>query len=80
MGPYHQLDESGPSVLRGVEGHVIGPGHNSFVLGPDGKTDFAVYHAWDTHKTARRLCLDPLQWTPDGPKVLGPMWTQQRFN
>ncbi len=68
LGPYRdEWSHGGPSVLRGIEGKVIGPGHNSVVVGPDGQTEFLVYHAWDPDHTARRMCLDPLRWTPDGP-------------
>jgi beta-xylosidase len=78
MGPYRdEWSREGPSVLRGVDGKVIGPGHNSIVLGPDDKTLFVVYHAWDVEKTARRICVDPLLWTPDGPRCAGPTWTPQ---
>lgn len=56
-----------PRVLRTVDGHVVGPGHNSLVDGPDGNT-YVVYHAWDHERTARRLCIDRLEWTPEGPR------------
>lgn len=75
LGPYRE-PESGPAVLRGVPGHVLGPGHNSVVPGPDGQP-FVAYHAWDLAWTARRMCLDPLRWTPDGPRCDGPTWTPQ---
>lgn len=78
LGPYSE-PEAGPSVLRGVPGHVLGPGHNSVVLGPDDETLFVAYHAWDTARTARRLCLDPLVFTPDGPRCAGPTWTEQKL-
>ena len=77
LGPYREAEPSGPQVLRGVPGHVLGPGHNSVVLGPDGRTQFIVYHAWDPGRTARRMCIDPLVWTPDGPRCAGPTWTPQ---
>jgi hypothetical protein len=35
---------------------------------PSGQ-DLIVYHAWDVEQTARRMCIDPLIWTPDGPVV-----------
>lgn len=76
LGPYAE-PVPGPSVLRGVPGHVLGPGHNSVVRGPDGVTDFVAYHAWDAARTARRLCIDPLRWTPDGPRCAGPTWAPQ---
>jgi beta-xylosidase len=76
LGPYRE-PETGPVVLRGVSGHVLGPGHNSVVLGPDEQTEFLVYHAWDLDRTARRLCIDPLRWSPEGPRCAGPTWTPQ---
>lgn len=75
LGPYRE-PEPGPTVLRGVPGHVFGPGHNSVVRGPDDQIYFLAYHAWDAAHTARRLCLDTLVWTPDSPRCI-PSWTEQ---
>jgi arabinan endo-1,5-alpha-L-arabinosidase len=73
MGPYRdEWSQEGPAVLRGLPGKVLGPGHNSVVRGPDGLTDFVVYHAWDPDGTARRMCIDPLLWTNEGPRCAGP--------
>jgi GH43 family beta-xylosidase len=73
LGPYRELRRrDGPAVLRTVPGKVIGPGHNSVTSGPDEHTLFMVYHAWDAGQTARRMCIDPLVWTADGPRCLGP--------
>jgi arabinan endo-1,5-alpha-L-arabinosidase len=73
LGPYRdEWSAQGPSVLQGVEGSVLGPGHNSIVLGPDDRQQFVVYHAWDPARTARRMCIDPLIWTADGPRCAGP--------
>jgi len=58
-------------VLRGVPGRVRGPGHHSIVTGPDGR-DWVVYHAWNADLTVRQLCIDPLVWTPGGPRCDGP--------
>lgn len=78
LGPFeHPAGESGPAVLQGVSGKVIGPGHNSVILGPDGATPYIVYHAWDPAHTARRMCIDPLAWTPHGPRCDGPTTTPQ---
>lgn len=69
LGPW--LDEHSAIeavVLRGNK-ETIGPGHNSVVLAPDGKTHLCVYHAWNAEGTKRQLCLDPIRWTLDGPKV-----------
>ncbi|HYN85730.1 MAG TPA: glycoside hydrolase family 43 protein [Pyrinomonadaceae bacterium] len=56
-------------VLRGVPGKVRGPGHHSIVTGPDGKTEYFVYHAWDEAMKVRQMCIDRLVWTPDGPRL-----------
>ncbi len=81
LGPWENAPQDDPVVLRGVPGKVIGPGHNSVVVGPDDQTLFCVYHAWDAAKTARRLCIDPLVWEQNegavGPHVLGPTFTEQ---
>lgn len=79
LGPYRdEWNREGPAVLRGVEGKVHGPGHNSVTVGPDGKTEFLVYHAWDPGRTARRMCVDPLVWAREPgddfphPRCAGP--------
>jgi beta-xylosidase len=73
LGPWRDdYGKHGPAVLKGVPGVVVGPGHNSTVLAPDGRTLMMVYHAWDPGHTARRMCIDPIRWTPEGPKVEGP--------
>ena len=75
MGPYDNAGaDGGPRVLQTVPGKVRGPGHNSIVTEPDGRTDWIVYHAWDERLTARKLCIDPLHWTPQGPRCDGPSW------
>ena len=82
LGPWRdEWSAQGPSVLQGVPEQVLGPGHNSVVLGPDGQTSFVCYHAWDTERSARRLCIDPLQWRQEAgtarPRCLGPTWEKQ---
>lgn len=70
LGPWRdERSSEGAFVLRGNE-KTIGPGHNSVVLAPDGKTHLCVYHAWNAQGTRRQLCLDPIQWTSEGPKVV----------
>ena len=74
LGPWRDEHSAhGAQVLVGAPPHLIGPGHNSIVLAPDNQTQICVYHAWDDAHTARRLCIDPIQWTPDGPRVV-PTW------
>lgn len=71
MGPYrHPETCAQPRVLRTVPGRLLGPGHNSIVLGPDGETEFVVYHAWGPDRQARRMHLAPLRWTADGPRAM----------
>lgn len=76
LGPWTAVETPAARVLRTVPNHVLGPGHNSRIVGPDGG-DFLVYHAWDPKMTARRMCIDRLEWTDDGPRCLGPTWTPQ---
>jgi arabinan endo-1,5-alpha-L-arabinosidase len=73
LGPWR--DESavkGPVVLRGTPDEAVGPGHNSVTIAPDDQTPVFVYHAWDRERTKRRMCIDPLFWTTDGPRCNGP--------
>jgi GH43 family beta-xylosidase len=70
LGPFEEPEGDGPAILRSVPGEVIGPGHNSIVEGPDGH-DYIVYHAWDPDMTARRMCIDRLEWGPEGPRCSG---------
>jgi beta-xylosidase len=55
-------------VLRGVPGKVRGPGHHSIVPSPDHKSLWVVYHAWDPAMRKRQMNIDPLVWTPEGPR------------
>lgn len=68
LGPYRGAGDRA-RVLRGVPGAVRGPGHHALVERPDGRGDLCVYHAWDPTMRTRQLCIDPLRWTPDGPRV-----------
>ncbi len=71
LGPFTEPDANGPALLRSRRGRLEGPGHCSVVVGPDG-TDYLVYHAWDPEHIARRMCIDRLLWTPDGPRTDAP--------
>ena len=52
LGSYSDAgNEAEPRVLRSRPGRV---------LGPDGQTEYIVYHAWDTNMEARQMCLEPL--------------------
>lgn len=76
LGPFVEPPGDAPRLLRSVPGRVVGPGHCSVVGGPDG-ADYLVYHAWDAGRTARRMCIDRLEWGADGPRCEGPTWTDQ---
>jgi len=76
LGPWHEPKGTGPHLLKTLPGQVIGPGHNSVVRAPTGE-DVLVYHAWDVAQTARRMCIDRLLWTPEGPRTDGPSWQPQ---
>jgi beta-xylosidase len=71
LGPWTEPAGDGPALMRSRPGQLEGPGHNSVVVGPDGE-DYLVYHAWDPAHTARRMCIDRLAWTSDGPHTDGP--------
>jgi beta-xylosidase len=80
LGPYTDgASAAGPRVLRSVPDQALGPGHSSLIVAPDGVTSFLAYHAWDRAFQARRMCLDPLVWGPEGPRCQGPSWTRQRL-
>jgi beta-xylosidase len=69
LGPYSdQGSEAGPRVLRTIPHRLIGPGHNSCIVGPDG-SEFLVFHAWNEPMTARRMFVQKLLWTAHGPRA-----------
>jgi GH43 family beta-xylosidase len=73
LGPWtDEFNEGGPLVLTTVPGRVIGPGHNSVVIGPDLITPYLVYHGWDPDCTARYPRIDPLEWVDGHPRCEGP--------
>ncbi len=67
VGPYQ--DTSGDSVeariTHTVPGRILGPGHNSVVVGPDGNT-YIVYHAWNADRTVRSPYISRLDWNTAG--------------
>ena len=72
LGPWRVAPGDGPLVLATEPGAVLGPGHASIVSGPDGSTDWLVYHGWDPAGTARLMRIDELRWTANGPRCEGP--------
>lgn len=78
LGPWQDAaHQDGPSVLKTVPGQVVGPGHNSVVLGPDLVTEYIVYHGWDPRCTARYPRIDPLTWDNGRPRCDGPSFTSR---
>lgn len=65
LGPWSGESPEGPRLLRSRPG-LVGPGHNSLVVGPDGE-DYIVFHAWDEARTKRQMYVERLEWTDDGP-------------
>ncbi|WP_028050919.1 glycoside hydrolase family 43 protein [Cellulomonas sp. URHD0024] len=70
LGPWTEEPGELPSVVRSAP-DAVGPGHASVVTDDDGQ-DWLVYHAWDPEGVARRMHIDPLDWTPAGPVCRGP--------
>lgn len=72
LGPW--VDDSNreaPLILRTIPNHVLGPGHNSVVIGPDLVSQYIVYHGWDLEGTGRYPRIDPLLWDGWRPKCDG---------
>jgi arabinan endo-1,5-alpha-L-arabinosidase len=69
LGPYvAPHDEQGPSVLQSGMSGLIGPGHNSVVVGPDGR-DHIVFHAWDHVGGKRQMYIQPIDWSQGRPAL-----------
>ena len=70
LGPYRSDAAQGdaPRVLR-HDKHLRGPGHCMIVVGPDGATDYIVFHAWDREMRRRQMYVEPLFWTESGPRL-----------
>lgn len=67
LGPWQSAPHDAPPILATSE-LLIGPGHNSLVVGPDG-SDVIAFHAWNADGTERQLHLAPIDFRPDGPVV-----------
>jgi hypothetical protein len=76
LGPWRESGTEGPAFIRTRAGIADGPGHNSLITAPNGD-DYVVYHAWDPEHRTRRMCIDRVWWTPDGPRTDGPTTAPQ---
>ena len=65
---HYSPEDVPPRVLRAGERGLRGPGHNSLVVGPDGR-DYIVFHAWNAELTKRQMHILPLRWN-GGPEVV----------
>ncbi|HEY3544655.1 MAG TPA: glycoside hydrolase family 43 protein [Propionicimonas sp.] len=64
MGPWEHC--AGGTRLLSTEGvGLVGPGHSSFVVGPDGR-DVIAFHAWDATRTRRQMHLRHVTFDADG--------------
>ena len=79
LDPRSWTKTSEPVFKTCHEGKIYGPGHNSFTVSEDGKTDLLVYHArtytqiegdslWDPN---RHTYVKPLKWDAQGMPVFG---------
>ena len=73
LGPWSPAPPAeAADVLRTAPG-AVGPGHASVVVGPDNRSSYLVYHAWDEGLRGRRMCIDRLRWSDEGiPLPSGP--------
>ena len=69
QGPWVKDPEN--PIVRG-RGRIRGPGHHSFVFGPDVGTAYAVYHGYLLGEEGRKVNIDRLFWAGDKPLIAGP--------
>jgi len=70
LGPWTPAPPDRAPLLATGDG-LVGPGHNSLVVGPDG--DFIAFHSWDAERTARRMHVRRIAFELDGPRVTDPL-------
>lgn len=68
-GPWQKHPDN--PVVRS-RGRILGPGHHSFVFGPDAATPYAVYHGYVEGDAGRKVHIDRLFWVGDRPHIAGP--------
>ncbi len=69
LGPWREPHPESPALLKSVEDALIGPGHNSLIVGP-GDEDRLVFHAWNRMRTARQMWIGRLHWMGEEPKLI----------
>ncbi|CAN5142157.1 hypothetical protein BH11ACT1_BH11ACT1_07800 [soil metagenome] len=71
LGPWEHAPARTRPLLS-TDGDLIGPGHNSLTVGPDG-ADVIAFHAWDATRTLRQLHLRRISFDDRGPRVGEPV-------
>ncbi|RJX23599.1 MAG: glycosidase [Acholeplasma sp.] len=72
LGPFVKAEEN--PILKSIEGHISGPGHNSVVKGPD-QTLICVYHVHTHHESPsenRQVFMDKIVFEQGKLKIIGP--------
>ena len=69
LGPWEHAPAPTRPLLS-TDAELIGPGHNSLTVAPDGG-DVIAFHAWDAGRTTRRLHLRRISFDDSGPHVEG---------
>jgi len=80
MDPAAWTKSQQPVFQTSVATSVYGPGHNSFVLAEDGKTDLMLYHSRDYQQLQGSALTDPnrharirlLGWDAEGWPLFRP--------
>lgn len=70
-GPWRHAPQDAVPLLTTDDDGLIGPGHNSLTVTPNGD-DVIVFHAWDADHDARRMHVRRISFEPEGPWVDGP--------
>ena len=65
LGPWTPASPDQPRLLESND-VLIGPGHNSLVVAPDG-SDVIVFHSWNPSRTRRELHAATVRFDQDGP-------------
>lgn len=66
-GPWTHAPAGAPALLE-TGATLVGPGHNSLVVAPDG-SDRIAFHAWNADGTRREMHLAAIEFARDGPVV-----------